>query len=417
MPRPLYPLLGLLAGVALSASAAALPPIRGSFSGEAHVLGDAFPAIPWTLDVAPGPAGPGLRFILEARPPDARLRVMIEPASEGRDGAWRVEEAEADMDAWWPRLAPHLPADFESLAVGGRLVVTGEGPWTEDGPAGDLRFDWSSDTLSLPAQAVAIDQLRIEFAAAPGWREGKVNGRGRLRFARLTAGEITATGGEVVFAVDSSGDNVRLGIGPARFSAFGGEMAVASFTWRPGREKLVLRMRMTGAELSELAAFAPQAVREAQGKVSGEVVFRWTPAGGVVPLDGQLRVADGEPVTLRLAPKPGFLTRRVPRRLRLLPDWAGAIGRRWFSPVNPAYEVLEGVELGREPLLVEMLLIEFFAPDDPQGRTGRVRVEGRPQDQSLVENVTIEVNLAGPLAELLHLGLDERVSIENENGG
>lgn len=418
MRFPLQLLHCLLVAAALPVLAAALPPMRGSVSGELHVSGDRAPPIPWTLDVEPG-ADDGPRLMLEAAPPDARLRVLIHPRAEGKDGAWRIEEGWAEAHAWWPRLMPSIAPGLASAQAGGRLVVSGRGPWTQDGPAGTVAVEWRSDALPLPVAdtTIRIEEIHAQLEVRGSWGDRDLSGRGGIRFERATVGETKLAEGEVALVADSIGPDVVFTVGPTRLVAFGGELAVAPFRWRRGTEELILPVRVNSVELAELAAFTPGAVRDAQGRVSGDVLFRWSSDAGLVPLDGGVQVVDGEPVRLRLAPQPGFLTRRVPRRLRLLPDWAGALGEDWFSPANPAYEVLERIELGREALIVESLVLEFFPPDDPQGRTVHVRVQGRPSDESVVERVTIDVNLAGPLMELINIGLENRVRIGSVESG
>jgi hypothetical protein len=130
----------------------------------------------------------------------------------------------------------------------------------------------------------------------------------------------------------------------------------------------------------------------------------------VEPIDGHLVIDAKQPVDLTLAPQPGFLTGQVPRHYEFLPSWMGPVARR-LSPVNPAYEMLEGVELGRVPLRVQRLEVNFYPPNDEMDRTVRILVEGRPSDGKVVDQVTIQLNLAGPLADIIRLGLEHRSQI------
>lgn len=53
-----------------------------------------------------------------------------------------------------------------------------------------------------------------------------------------------------------------------------------------------------------------------------------------------------------------------------------------------------------------------FYPETAEGeRTATLRLLARPVGVDLIEQVSIEVNLAGALARVLELGLDERVKL------
>jgi hypothetical protein len=386
---------------------AMLPPLRGTVSGEAQVFGEGGPAVPWTITTATNDRG-AIEATIIATPSDAEFRASAVLPVGDSAGAWRIERARMDLAAWWPRLAPHLAPAFASLSVTGRAAADGEGEWREGKPVGPLEIAAEVDTIVSVDPVIEAEGVQAEFELLSGWSGGELAGKGRASFARVVAAAITATNGSTAFARGSDGTAV---VGPTRFRALGGEVEVAPFHWRDDPGGLELMVRVQRVELAELTAFLPEAVEEAKGRVSGRVLLRWTPEGGIVPLDGHLRVAEGESVELRLTPRPGFLTAQVPRRLQLLPGWFGAIGKRLFSPPNPAFQTLQTIELGEQPLVVETLLVTFFPPDHPLGRTAEVRIEGRPFGDSLVERVTIEVNLTGPLADLIRLGLDERVNI------
>ena len=120
----------------------------------------------------------------------------------------------------------------------------------------------------------------------------------------------------------------------------------------------------------------------------------------------------GEPAIVRLAESPGFLTKRVPERFALLPDWMGPLAR-WFAPENPAYAELREIELGHTDLQVKALIVRLTPAGDDQGRSALVQMIARPtKSDSTVARVTFEVAVAGPLDAVLHFGLNQDVSVQ-----
>jgi hypothetical protein len=123
-----------------------------------------------------------------------------------------------------------------------------------------------------------------------------------------------------------------------------------------------------------------------------------------------MRVTADTPASIQLASTPGFLTQHLPERIKLLPDWL-RLPPNWFAPVNPAYGTLEKIERGEQDLTVEQLRVELY-PDGPEGaRSATVAVTARPLAGSAVELVSFTINIAGPLQQVLEIGLDDRARL------
>lgn len=409
-------LLRLLASLALApalaAAPAALPPLRGSVSGELQVGLPDLTAIPWRAEVSPRPDG-GSEFRLSAAPPDAKFEARLTLDASGTTGIWAIDEARVQVDAWASRLIGSVSDSTAEVTAGGELTLTGQGEWHEGAARGPLTLSWTSPAITLSAPAVAAEGVRFEFTLASGWFEGRWQGEGEVKIAHVTVAglELRELRAELAWHSDQ-----RLRVETLTAQAFGGTVELASFTWKPGQAELTVAAEFNQIDLEVLAGLLPELVRDAHGEVSGQARLRWREDLGVQPLGGELRETAGTDVRLRLAPQPGFLTRNVPRRIQILPDLLGRVAREWLAPENPVYATLEQIELGREPLVVQEFSLEFFPPDDPLGRTARIRVLGRPQADPQVEQVSLTINLSGPLADLLRLGADDRVQIRTQGG-
>jgi hypothetical protein len=67
--------------------------------------------------------------------------------------------------------------------------------------------------------------------------------------------------------------------------------------------------------------------------------------------------------------------------------------------------------MGQVGLGIETLEVKFYPEKAGGERTATVRLIAQPFGSALVEKITIEVNLAGALARVLELGMDERVKL------
>lgn len=262
--------------------------------------------------------------------------------------------------------------------------MTGEGELKGGVPAG-------SAVLTLAGGRFSLAKPKLEFT-------GLVL---RVTLLRLPA---TAIEGEITFVAGRVADQV-LGEGRTQFAfgedgilqvsqtevrGLGGTVTAAPFRFQPVKPEIAVTLHLARIALEEIIALLPPALNEARGRVDGEVMLKWSEAAGLSFGAGWMRLTAGVPATVRLAATPGLITAQL------------AAG-------NPAFGSLQRVELGQTPLNVRLLSAEFQPAGDALGRTATVHLEAEPVDAQLIAPILLEVNVAGPLDQLIKLGLDERV--------
>ena len=387
----------------LTLAAAAEPGLlRGHVTGEFGV-GDLIPSVPWVADVQQTSTGAS-RLAVTAKVWGRGVKATLELDANG-EGKWALEPAGWSAEELWQQVIQSIRPEWITLQPAGTIALSGGGAWTNESPQGPLQLVWSEGRLKGAEPEIEVTGINGSFELR-GWLGEERSGQGKLAFGRAIVAGVELEEGSVALRWRKDGVMV---LGPGRVNALDGVLAIAPVQWPAGEGGLTVIVQAESVSLARLAALAPQAVRAATGTVSGQVVLRWGP-NGVEPIDGHLVIDAKQPVDLTLAPQPGFLTRQVPRHYEFLPSWMGPVARR-LSPVNPAYEMLEGVELGRVPLRVQRLEVDFYPPNDEMDRTVRILVEGRPSDGKVVDQVVIQLNLAGPLADIIRLGLDQRSQI------
>ncbi len=369
---------------------------------------------------------PPLRWTIETRaggPLSTRIEGSAHVVAEGLEGTaqvifdaasgesvWREGALRVDLARWVPslltaaRLAPLPPG----VAVTGSLTATTAGGWTRDGLTGraDLQIRGSLERTAPPLR---VDGIALSVTL-PDLQNLAASPQQHARFDRAKVGDVVAEQGEIRFRMRSLQE---VAIEGADLQLLGGRVALAPFSARiepDGLAPLETTVTLEGLALAEAIKLLPQAVTAATGLIAGSVDVQWSRAESVTIGRGLLELQPGRHAEMRLAPQPGFLTGQLPERLALLPPSFGPLAR-WFSPRNPAYTAVEAIELGRENLVIESLQILTRPEADASGRTARLLVRARPSVPGAVGEVGFEVNLSGPLNQVLKLGLDQRVQL------
>ena len=341
--------------------------------------------------------------------PDLALRVALNFNATGNRLSWRVIEGRVDLAAWLPALAtrPELAEALQGMAATGALVITGEGAVKGEEVTGLLSVAWADGTLSNAEQ---------------GWTLEGVNICVRGDMAELTKGCVPV---EVDVRTISTGrfgarnlsikarlnDGDRVEVQSVRVEIAGGEVTAEPFAVSLESRKVGVDLAMSRVGLQDLIVFAPTTLSEARGRINGRLRLDWSPVDGVQVGVGELTLDKSEPTMLRLVSTPGFLTKQVPVRLVLFPK-LGPL--KWlFAPKNPSYPTLKEIELGKLGMRMDALEVRLTPEGDASGRSASVYIRARPEREGgSVREVIFKVNVAGPLAEVLRIGMQQNLSVQ-----
>jgi hypothetical protein len=374
-----------------------LPPVTGQLEGDFTALKlPGSPKLHWKATVTAADAGArAVDFTVDG--PGTHARAQLRVDANG-DGTWRVHEAQVDVAAWFAAVAPQLSPGLAGMAAAGTISVTGTGElraWTvdgrvdvelRDGEIHDAARTWSIAGVNARG-AVAVPSLETD-------------GLVRIAIGEVTAGNLAARDGGVELSIDA---NQRVHVTRAVAVALNGDVEAAPFDFPLAKPEVRTEWRVDDVEIAQLARLLPPVLSSATGRVSGRVAMAWDARQGFVPGTGRLQVDPGGLAELRLAPQPGFLTSRVPRKISIIPGLV--------TIDNPAYEPLRSLEMGETTLQIESLDIGLRPEGDPNGRTARVVLTAKPEKRKEVESVRFEVNVKGPLTDVLRFGIEHNVSL------
>lgn len=378
-----------------------LPPLNGELAGRLvlpRIAG--FPPFDWRVKLRPADSA-RLAFDATASAPGVELQVEVTLPRGDSPGGWRIASAKIDAAHWWRLTAElggvkSLPPDFEFT---GQFAVNGSGSWRGGEVSGLLHATLSGAAAHSSLQNWSASGLTIESDLA------LTAGRGTLRAAQVRVETVQVAG---LTAHDFVLDAVGAGAGGvaiqrAEIAALGGQITLAPFTVDPSHPAFKTTVDFPHVVLGDVVPLLPQALKEAQGRVAGRVLIDWNAKDGLVSAEGKLATIAGETAVLRLAGSPGLLTGHVPERIAVF------LG---ISLKNPATDTLRRVELGEDALIVDNLTIELFSARGTEGRTAEIRVVGRPTNDRDLKHVTLTVNVAGPLDQVLRLGVAQHAKLK-----
>lgn len=338
------------------------------------------------------------------------LKIALEFKTGTGRMSWRVMQGRVDLGAWLAILAtrPDLAAVLEGAKATGALEITGEGEVNASGPTGKLILEWRDGAARNDGQDWSVEGIHLRIGGdVRALAAGTVPVELRVKtLSTSTFGARNLTASATLHDFD------RVEVARTQIEIAGGYVSAEPFSFSLAAPALSVTVAMERVGLQDLVVFVPATLSDARGRVNGRLRLDWNPTDGVRVGAGELMLEKSEPTTLRLTASPGFLTEQMPARFTLVPDWFGPL-KRLFSPANPSYQTLQDIELGKLGLLVETLEVRLTPEGDPLGRTASVFVRARPEKAgSVIDVVTFQVNVSGPLAEVLRLGMEQNFSLQ-----
>ncbi len=364
-----------------------LPPIDGAFSGEfVPPGGDKPPIVAWQVAVK-SPQADTRTFSVDATSAGEELVLAADGRVKAdRAATWRLTEGRLEIAPWLPTVRFLVPAWPAALTVAGTLRGSGHGQWPPESarPSGTVKFDGGGITVDWSELPLSFHDVALEGSVEVASSDAEVS----LRAARGEA--VGWAWSDLSAELGWNAADGLLAVKQVQVRAAGGVVTSGPFSLDPAEPRLDLQLHFVGVQLETFARLLPDVVAEARGEVSGNVGLTWSAADGLTIKGGQIALREGSSAQLRLRPTPGLITNQLP-------------------PQSPAFEPLQRVEMGKTPLAVRALLLALEPADDPQGRSAVLRVEAEPLDPGIKAPIIINVNVSGPLNQLIKLSMDDRV--------
>ncbi|MFT3780384.1 MAG: YdbH domain-containing protein [Nibricoccus sp.] len=414
----IFAFFGVLVAFCHAATPNGTPKLQGEIKGELKLFNRTPEfTLPWRLALASQPtdaSGDTKRlqaFSWSIESQSTRLYVSGQIDLFTGDGWWRIENGWIDAAAWLALVAPRLSGIISGAAAGGDFLISGEGTLRQGQASGRLKLQWRGGMLTHATQGWTIDGIEVKGEFAIDIAAQSLVSVSPLEVSVRTIAH-PRFGARAFSMKGNLTERRTLEIEEMRIEIAGGEIVVdpAEVPLQPFAIDLNLHINRVG--LQDIVLLVPAAgLADARGRIDGEVRAKWSAATDFQVGVGHLELHNDEPTTLRLAPALGLMTGRVPQFIDLLPKWMGPLAR-WTRVENPAYKDLQNVELGKSELMVSSLHVNLTPNGDERGRSATVQFVARPTESGTsVKEVTFDVNVAGPLNQVLKVGMTQNFSI------
>jgi len=279
-----------------------------------------------------------------------------------------------------------------------QLVVLPLGPWTMEGRlTGGVNGTYAEQKLTVGGK-MQLNEGALKNSAGSLMAEGieadfdfldlihLQSNPGTLRIHEFRAGAIAAEdlAAEVAFL---SADH--LAINRMALKIFGGSMTAEPFKLILGQQELEAVVLADNLDVEKILALANNVPAKGSGRVDGRLPIRIDEHG------------------LRLGT--GWLELKKGVHAELQLDEAGLI-TSGMSPNSTSYVVMKRIENGLLRLKLGVLRLDVRPPDVSRGQSARLHLEGEPVDPSVKAPVILDVNVNGPLEQLLNFGLKDNLS-------
>ncbi|HXC01679.1 MAG TPA: YdbH domain-containing protein [Opitutaceae bacterium] len=376
--------LALFGAWPLMTARAALPPLplmNGTLSGVWH-LDPSAPVLAWRMTLRPANAGVvNLEFSVEGQDAHLDVQASLDPVTG--DGTWQIAQCRLDLASWSAALTENVPS-LASWQFRGTLAIEGHGTIKQgvfdgtatlelaDGGMENTKKKSSCDGLALRITLAGLQPLCTEPDQVLSVRTAQFGGV-ELHDTKISFG-LTPDGQVHVGSLESSGLGGTFSAEPFTFA-----LKQPSITW------IARARRIDLAQLRDVVDPGHLRINQAAGHVSGRLTVHLDHGNLTVGQSG-LALNKGETAQVVLQPSPGLFSRILYRNKKIRVNYPG----------------LAQIELGKMPLVMKTFRIRFYPDGEQASRTILIQLEGGSADPKYPAPVVIDINVHGPVQQLLH---------------
>jgi len=386
--------LALLGAWPLMTVRGALPPLplmNGTLSGVWH-LEPAAPALAWRMTLRPADAG-AVNLELSVEGQDAHLDVLAHFDPITGEGTWQIAKCRLDLASWSAALTENIPS-MANWQFHGTLAIEGRGTIKQgafdgtatlelaDGGMENTKKKSSCDGLALRITLAGLQPLCTEPAQVLSVRTAQFGGV-ELHDTKISFG-LTPDGQVHVGSLESAG--------------LGGTFSADPFTFALKQPSITWTARANGIDLEQLRNVVDPGqlkIKQATGHVRGRLTVHLDHGNLTIGQSG-LALNKGDTAQVVLQPSPGLFSRILYHNKKIRVNYPG----------------LAQIELGKMPLVMKTFRIRFYPDGEQASRTILIQLEGGSADPKYPAPVVIDINVHGPVQQLLHGGYAMRRQLQ-----
>lgn len=297
--------------------------------------------------------------------------------------AFRATQVSLELQPWQDFIQRLVVLPGGTWEISGRLTATADGSYAANKLTAGGKVQLHDVRLANPARGFTAEGVEadLEFTDFKQFQSKP----GALRVRELRKGDLVATALDVTLAFDGP---EHIAVSRATLQTLGGRVSAEPFKVFPNQQELEATLLADGLDVEKIMALAKDVPAKASGRVDGRLPIRID--------EGGLRLGTG---WLQL--KPG-----VYAEVQLQ---AAGVLTGGMAATNPSYNVLKKVETGLLRLRLTELRLEIRPPNAPPGRSATLHLAGESTDPEVKAPVTLDLNVNGPIEQLINFGLDRRL--------
>lgn len=306
---------------------------------------------------------------------------------ETKHAAFHTTALEVELKPWQDIVQQLVVLPLGPWTMEGRLTGSIKGSYAKSQLAMDGRIRFEQGQLMNADDSIGVSGIESDFEFTDLIH--LQSNPGMLRVRELRTGRLVANDLESELTFLSAEE---IAVNQLTLKILGGTMAAEPFRQVLGKQELEVVVSADNLDVEKILALTEAVPAKASGRVDGRFPVRLDEHG--------LRIGTGW-----LELKKG-----VYAEVQLQADGLLTGG---MSPKKAGFGLMKQIETGLMQLKLGALRMDIRPPDAPRGQTARLHLEGDPVDRSLkAPPVVLDVNVNGPLEQLLNFGFKNKISFE-----
>ena len=321
---------------------------------------------------------------LQATGPGLLLKAEASYGLDDQRLSFHTTAFSADLKPWQDIIQQLVVLPMGPWVMEGKLTGSFSGTYAEQKLSANGRINLQEGLVkntdgTLTAEGIESD---FEFTDLTQLQSNP----GTLRIRRIRAGAIEASDLDSELAFVSS---EQLAVNRLTLKILGGTLAAEPFKFALGQRELEAVVVAENLDVEKILALSKDVPAKGSGRVDGRLPVR-IDEHGLRLGTGWLQLKNGVYAEMQLN--------------------AAGLMTSGMSPKSSGYGVMKRIEDGLLRLKLGALRLDVRPPDAQRGQSARLHLEGEPVDPSVKAPVILDVNVNGPLEQLLNFGLKQNVS-------
>ncbi len=322
---------------------------------------------------------------LHATGPGLSLDATVNYALADHSLAFRADKVTLELKPWESVIQKLVPLPGGTMGMEGNLTASAEGAWQTGKIAASGQVHLRSGRFEYPPRAFTAGGVEADFIFTDFVH--LQSQPGTVRAHELRVGNFSASDFSAGLTFQGLS---HLTVNHAKLNALGGTVSAETFELALGKNELETVVTIDGIDVEKVLALTPDLPARASGRIDGRLPIR---------IDGS---------GLRLGT--GWLELKKGVYAEVQFNAAGLL-TTGMKPGSTTYAVMQKVEAGLLRMKLGEVRLDVRPPDAPRGRSARLHLEAESVDASIKAPVTLDLNVNGPIEQLLNFGLNQRMNL------